>query len=375
MPVTIKINTLQAGQWKTASVKSPEDLLEQTSPRDFKCSQKIINSSPSGGTLREQNISASTNGFVKSAIQAYSNHYHLIIRPEDIWFAIILQLSFYMNANAEKLRHLFVTHQGKKKLTVLGIESGSSLEQIDFGSYAQKMVDLIDKNIHDRQLADWVMPDFSTTTFTDRSIAAVLFMSSMQEYFEYQFMLKCGIPSVTLLGQTSDWIKILGKLAKLEEFGDEPKLFAQMLRLILYHLVLSFEQPDSAKVTDFWNTIVTKQRRGSGTSTLTGWITAFCYWNAQGEANQRLCKDVLDGVSYPVIATCGTPIGFGSVPVTISDGSNEQKCVMLAGSIGIQAQAIDDKKVEAEHVDGIQKKSYTGIQPVSGWLMYECEGE
>lgn len=33
------------------------------------------------------------NGFVDTAISAYSNHHHLRIRPDDVWCAILSQLS------------------------------------------------------------------------------------------------------------------------------------------------------------------------------------------------------------------------------------------------------------------------------------------
>jgi hypothetical protein len=120
MPITIKINDVQPGKWENAYVKSPDELLKAASPRDFECSQRIINSQPNHESLAEQNVSATKNGFVWSAIHAYSNHYHLTIRPEDIWFAIITQLGFCMNANSEELRSSLVAHEGKKKLTVMG---------------------------------------------------------------------------------------------------------------------------------------------------------------------------------------------------------------------------------------------------------------
>jgi hypothetical protein len=46
------------------------------------------------------------NGFVDGAVHAYSNHHHLTLRPEYIWFAIISQLCFYINAHAEDLRDI-----------------------------------------------------------------------------------------------------------------------------------------------------------------------------------------------------------------------------------------------------------------------------
>jgi hypothetical protein len=220
------------------------------------------------------------------------------------------------------------------------------------------------------------MPEFFTTTSTDRSIAAMLFMSSMQQYFTYEFYLLCGISSITLLGEVTDWIKMLGKLTKLESFGEEPKCFAQVLRLILYHLILSFEQPYSSKVKGFWNTIMAKGK-GSGSSLLSGWITAFCYWDVDGKTTSRQRKDVLDRVSYPVVATSSIPVGSASVPVTITDGSDEWRCVILAGSIGIQTRVMDSYEWEMRFGESerSEKADYIAINPVSGWLIYGGQEE
>lgn len=36
----------------------------------------------------------------------------------DLWLMITIYFAKYVNANAEKLRHLFVNHDGKIKLTI-----------------------------------------------------------------------------------------------------------------------------------------------------------------------------------------------------------------------------------------------------------------
>ncbi|KAF5490841.1 Vegetative incompatibility protein HET-E-1 [Colletotrichum fructicola] len=55
---------------------------------------------------------------IKEIAGTVSNHHHLHIRPEDIWFAILTQLSFYINASSESLRSLMVEHEGRKKLEI-----------------------------------------------------------------------------------------------------------------------------------------------------------------------------------------------------------------------------------------------------------------
>jgi len=42
------------------------------------------------------------------------------------------------------------------------------------------------------------MPNFSTTTDNDKSVAAITIMGTLQVYFDYYATLGCGFPSVTL---------------------------------------------------------------------------------------------------------------------------------------------------------------------------------
>src|SRR5690349_20929723 len=38
-------------------------------------------------------------GLVHIVIGAYNNHFNLVLRPDDVWQAIVTQLSFYVNAH------------------------------------------------------------------------------------------------------------------------------------------------------------------------------------------------------------------------------------------------------------------------------------
>jgi hypothetical protein len=53
-------------------------------------------------------------GLVHALEAAYSNHRHLILRPDDVWHAILTQFSIYVNKNSESLRGSFVSHDGQK---------------------------------------------------------------------------------------------------------------------------------------------------------------------------------------------------------------------------------------------------------------------
>ena len=49
------------------------------------------------------------NGFYT----AYTNHYPVRIKPDDIWLLIVQAFSNHVNANSEELRNYFVDFDGK----------------------------------------------------------------------------------------------------------------------------------------------------------------------------------------------------------------------------------------------------------------------
>lgn len=51
-------------------------------------------------------------------LAAYNAHEDLVLSPDDIWLMISIYYARYVDNNAEKMRHLFVDHEGKMELVV-----------------------------------------------------------------------------------------------------------------------------------------------------------------------------------------------------------------------------------------------------------------
>ncbi|OAL53061.1 hypothetical protein IQ07DRAFT_350920 [Pyrenochaeta sp. DS3sAY3a] len=398
MPVTINTANHASRPWTQGKVTSSNDLFKSACWKDSEEGKSLIQSSVLRKEFREKHISASTNGFVYAAFNAYSYHHHLVLRPEDIWFAILSQLNFYINAHAEELRDHFVSHEGQKELEVKDV---GSIDQADFGKMAQRMADLIQENVKQPDLQEWIMPSFSTTTSCDRTVAAILMMGSMQKYFSYRMTMCCGIPSVTLLGTREDWENIWDRLDKLSSLGDEPRVFGTQLAPILRNFIASFDSPLDPSTLAFWGRIAHEHNMGSGPTYLSGWITAFTFWDEKGKCmygdvrgpgpSRPGCE--LDGVKYHRIDISDVPAGYASVPVTVDDNGEIYHTKMLAGSFGISATssgALTD--ASSDHAnsrsyryddtgrlvpvvfipqDPTEPAALDTVQPMSGWLMYE----
>ena len=177
-------------------------------------------------------------------------------------------------------------------------------------------------------------------------------------------VLTCGIPSVTLEGEKSDWERLLARLDKLDSFGEEPKAWAAMLRPILTRFVRAFDgEPD----IDFWSRVCHYYPQGSGPTYLSGWITAFCVWSSNGKwrgppisqpptmLNGKTVPElVLDNVSYPVIEKGQVPVGFCEVDVKLDDNGQIFQCMMVSGHLAYS--------VESEKKDR--------IRPLPSWFMF-----
>jgi hypothetical protein len=278
---------------------------------------------------------AGDHGLVSAIRVAYNQHHCLVLRPDDVWQAILTQFSFYVNANAEALRDSFVDFQGKKDLVIN--MPGGDLFSTNFAAFANRMVDeQITTNIKDPEVTKWLLPNFTTTKSEDRVAASVTIMSTLQAYFVYHCCTMCGIPKVTLEGTPNDWKQLRQKIDRLLQYdvvgkGAVMKKWHSLLAPVLDHFVASAEgRPE----LEFWDTVCSHRGGGSGPSYLSGWVTVFSCFQAdgtwQGETNAK--------VKWPFIETGAIPVGAVSVPVIV-DGLKTQ---MIAGQFGFEMTGNND---------------------------------
>ncbi|OQR96251.1 hypothetical protein ACHHYP_16552 [Achlya hypogyna] len=290
-------------------------------------------------------LAASASGFVRGAIQAYNTHHDLVLRPDDVWLAIMIQFGLYVNGNAEQLRSSLVRHEGQKELVVT---RNGSLHTVDFGEMSVEMVDQMEKHLVDPTLKHWVLPSFSTTTDHDVIVGSVVMMASMKKYFSYKFRLCCGIPNVTLLGTVGDWEDIRARAAKLKTYGNAMIAWSEMLVPVLDQFVLAATgEPD----VQFWTRICCNIGGGSGPRYISGWIGVFCAFDEdgkwQGGTKQVTTWGKVTTSEFPIINTNDIPPGYLTVDVTIDDNGTEYKALMFAGHT---AFAVDKGTTIAPHL-------------------------
>uniref|UniRef100_A0A7S1A7G3 DUF4419 domain-containing protein n=1 Tax=Noctiluca scintillans TaxID=2966 RepID=A0A7S1A7G3_NOCSC len=288
----------------------------------------------------------SDSGLVSAVVEAYNAHHELVLRPDDVWQAVLTQFSFYVQANAEQLRDRFVNFEGKKGLAIV---AGGTLFTADFGNMAKRMVDeQIIENLRDPSVAEWLLPAFTTTAETDRIVASVSIMATLQAYFDYKFSLLCGLPRVTLLGTPEDWRRLRAKVDRLPEFDVEAGRLASWHSLLAPVLDEFVRSAEGEAQVSFWDRVCSHEGGGSGPTYLSGWITVFAVFTDKGEWQ----GDRAGGSEWPRVDTQDLPVGVTSVPVLVDDNGKEYKTQMFAGQFAF---------------DGT--RNGTGIQPRSDWCI------
>jgi hypothetical protein len=207
------------------------------------------------------------HGFVMAVHTAYDKHYPLVLSPDHIWLLIAQGLARHINENAEALRGRFVRHQGKLDLKVRRDEFRPKDPNNDWPGVFTELSDQIKEHVGNRR--DLFLCNFSTTDFVARASSEVVLLGAMQQYFTYTVMSLCGIPSITLLGTTSDWKNIQQRVEALAEF--DLQWWVDALRPI----IAQFEAASRDEIDKgFWSEIY-KLEGGSGGPYVSGWINTF----------------------------------------------------------------------------------------------------
>jgi hypothetical protein len=240
-----------------------------------------------------------SGGFLDTAMKAFADHYPLVIRPDDIWILMTYAFAKHVNENSEKLRSRFVTHKGKKVLTVNllpgdltpGQSSFKTWEKLVFPDFSRQIRDHIGPETH-----DMISKGFSTTTASDQASFEITLMAAMKSFFGYKMRTICGIPWIELRGTLNDWIDIRDRSQRL--FGEFMPEYAALLSPVLDQFVDAYQgQVDHL----FWQSMVKRIQHGKGSgafSTVSGWINLLYPYLAKGNNKLKSWQE-MESVNGP----------------------------------------------------------------------------
>jgi|SaaInlStandDraft_5_1057022.scaffolds.fasta_scaffold10161_2 hypothetical protein len=271
-----------------------------------------------------------SKSFLHSFMNAYNNHLDMVLSPDDIWVFICLQFSAYVNDNADKIKHKFVNHEGKKQLTVI---TSIDLDENKWDEFFDLMLDKIKENTSE-DAVNTLQCDFSTTTNIEKIISTSVIMDTFKQYFKYGRCIPlCGIRNVLFMGTLNDWERIIEKLNELSVYDVDGKLqkYVDELIPVMQQIIDTYKGVDK---TDFWDKIMNIEHGAVGSGSITyisGWILKF--YNL-GNNEEKITANEL--TEYET-----------SFPVTIENHMTSEKTVVnfASGLNGIRYEELNEFKM------------------------------
>ena len=269
------------------------------------------------------------NQFIVALLRAYSDHYRVVLTPDIIYITLLQGLAHCIDAETERLRHVFVNHEGQEAL-VTNLEYYPTTGK-DWERLFKLFTDEVEKK--NKIKLDY---DFSTTTNIEKTVMRVTIMNVFKNYYSYGFTTGCGLPEIYVAGTAADYEKILEMIKLIGEKGELTWWTDRICKIMKYFIRAANKEMIDDDIS-FWKGLFSKKNRGSGPTCGTGWIFDFFPYLTNRRTgdykNPRFSTD--DPLHYTDISCI--PNSVLATPVTHYDlarGENV-KLIIYAGFIGV----------------------------------------
>ena len=243
------------------------------------------------------------NNLINTFLTAYNAHIPLRLRPDDIQMAIQMAIATCINNNAEQMRHLFVSQEGKIKLSVA--KSGFDLDY-----FCETFKNLMSKNIKDPEFVEKFTTKYTTTTPIVSTVSNMFLMNALKEYFSFEMILSCGIPAVIMEGTQADWQKLKEFYEYFKNFLKDTELkawfphfdiimdmFIEMRNLHEGNSEYIVVAGNNHNINELWKRVISYVPQGSGGDIiLGGWVRLLVPYSEHnkliGLDKKILCLDI-----------------------------------------------------------------------------------
>lgn len=343
--------------------------------------RRVLHSSISDADI--QQFIHCSNRFVGTMIRAWHQHQHVVLRPDDVWLAILIQFRFSLGG---KEPYLNIPQQSP-----ILLQPNTNKDDKD-DTITTPLMQLFHDKIQDNELAELILPSFSTSQLLDKSTAAIVFMGTGPIYNAPFNSYPGSYASITLQGTRNDWIDIISRINRLTTLnlkyptptrtptspgggvdrgvsdtdtrgvqssnntdceGEELLKWTQALVGIVEYMVATFDRPEDADVRNFWRLAhhpVYVMVDACSQSTMSGWLTAFCWWRSDGTKTKSLTYTELrdmqqarnhepilkyGGVTLPIIYAYDIPTSYVELRVKPHPKDAEMgvdEAIFIAGS-------------------------------------------
>lgn len=366
----------------TVNVKGIEKLTDesfQETTKEQALSRMLFNRSMFGhgldvnGTLFTPSYRSSENKLIAMLHEAFMKHLAVELRPDDLWLVIVQQLAIFVRSNREALKDKLVKGEGAIVVRddTLSIENDSN----DWTSVLNQFEQGCRKLMVDERLADTVMCNFDTSTPVTRVASQVGLFDILSCYISFSTMTMSGIPEVHLVGNMSDWEKLISKCQTLIDLGIGLEKWLESLKGVLHEIVQTAtllergeNLDDHETLQSFWRSIYHYENE-SGGPRASGWITAFFAYIQTSSGFQSRTDYDWQPRPFRGIKPGEFPVSHTSAPMSWNYLGKDIRCSMVGGLLAMQRSSSGVVSV----VPGWAIVGWPGQNPLKKSEVDDCE--
>jgi Domain of unknown function (DUF4419) len=320
------------------------------------------------------------NGLFGCVFEAWKNHWVLRTRPEDWWFSVASTIAKAVDkaakgsySGAQKVRELFVSHEGKETIVVELTSYG--IYDSDYSILFETFAAELEERIKVADYAKVMQNDFDTSGPTHKIASQVNLMASLQEFFIYEMhCCGCGLRGLEMVGSDRDWECLVTKIQEVREILhpilddlDLPAGWFDHALDVFQNLVHTRKHPDDPRGAKFWINILidtTGRKYVGGGGSMPGKLVevpAYDGWLIQFLTGKTriLAEDLADCKSFS---------GRNHVPMKICltwcKPPVEDECTLVAGMMGY---VLHEGEEQQSGVDGASPEVVPSLEPYHMW--------
>lgn len=251
-----------------------------------------------------------SNELIGSIMYACTEHVPLVLKPDNIWFNVVCNLSKYINKYSKELQSIFVKHEGTKDLKIpIHTQIIQNLNENDWMNYIEKICDNIREKLHDDK-KNLLIKTYSTTTERDKLVNYIALINSMNKNVDYHVSCKgnktcrtldfhCGIPKITLEGNIDDWINLKDNIVAFKCLNEI--LINKWINAMIPILDEFINTVSNNCDKDFWKKMFVQKGINIG-----GWIFVFAPFdkNMNYILNDPMTDEIIANIANGFTNTC-----------------------------------------------------------------------
>jgi hypothetical protein len=204
-------------------------------------------------------------GFFGYLSTAWSNHYSIVLRPSDLWFVILNELTAVVAKTPQAYSNLFTKKPSGKQLILVPTDTVETISP-------ELVVDALKSYVPTK--VDDFLPEFSTSNSMCNLAMNVAFCDMVSPYYSYGTFM-CGFPKVRIEGTKDDWALIQDKLNILSGlFSGNLSAYLKRCLNVVENIVSATKEGNAT----LFKNMVKLQKCGSGSQyEMSGWIMQLLY--------------------------------------------------------------------------------------------------